>query len=124
MTMKSGIMFIKRVKKGTGLSYGLTYTTERDSFIATIPVGYADGYPRALSNKAKVIINGKTYPVVGRICMDQCLIELGDDIYPIGQEVTLFGTHTITAQDVADWCDTIPYEITCNMSRRVPRMYL
>jgi alanine racemase len=124
MTMKSGIMFIKRVKKGTSLSYGLTYTTERDTYIATIPVGYADGYPRALSNKAKVIINGKTYPIVGRICMDQCLIELGNDIYPIGQEVTLFGTHTITAQDVADWCDTIPYEITCNMSRRVPRMYL
>jgi len=124
MTMKSAVMFIKRVKKGTGISYGLTYTTSRDTYVATIPVGYADGYPRALSNRTRVIIGGKTYPVVGRICMDQCVIELGDDIYPVGQEVTLFGKDTITAEDVADWCDTIPYEITCNMSRRVPRTYL
>lgn len=124
MTMKSAIMFIKRVKKGTGISYGLTYTTPRDTYLATIPVGYADGYPRELSNKARVIINAKTYPVVGRVCMDQCVVELGDDIYPVGQEVILFGKDTITAENVADWGNTIPYEITCNMSRRVPRTYL
>ena len=124
MTMKSAVMFTKRVKQGTGISYGLTYTTKRDTYLATIPVGYADGYPRALSNNKRVIINDKTYPVVGRICMDQCVVELGDDIYPVGQEVILFGKETITAETVADWCGTIPYEITCNMSRRVPRTYL
>jgi alanine racemase len=121
MTLKTGIMFLKRVKKGTGLSYGLTYRTERDTNIATIPVGYADGYPRALSNIAKVIIAGKQYPIAGRICMDQSLIDLGDDTYPVGQEVIMFGSEPITAATVAVWSNTIPYEITCEMSRR--RMY-
>ncbi|MEA3222194.1 MAG: alanine racemase [Thermodesulfobacteriota bacterium] len=123
MTLKTSIMFIKRVKKGTALSYGLTYKTKSDTYIATLPVGYADGYFRALSNKARVIIQGKTYPVVGRVCMDQILIDLGDDLYPVGQEVILFGKDIITAETVASWCDTIPYEITCNMSRRVVRTY-
>jgi alanine racemase len=124
MTMKSGIIFVKRVKKGTGLSYGLTYKTCRDTYIATIPVGYADGYMRSLSNKTNVIIEGKKYPVVGRICMDQCLVELGDDIFPVGQEVIMFGKETITAEDVASWAGTIPYELLCNMSRRVPRTFI
>jgi len=123
MTLKTSIMFIKRVKKGTALSYGLTYKTKSDTYIATLPVGYADGYSRVLSNKARVIIQGKTYPVVGRVCMDQTLIDLGDDLYPAGQEVILFGKDIITAETVASWCDTIPYEITCNMSRRVVRTY-
>lgn len=123
MTLKTGIMFVKRVKRGTGLSYGLTYRPERDTTIATIPIGYADGYPRALSNTAKVLIASKTYPVVGRICMDQTLIDLGDDTYPVGQEVIMFGPDTITAATVASWCGTIAYEVTCDMSRRVPRMY-
>jgi alanine racemase len=123
MCLKTAIMFVKRIKKGTGLSYGLTYQLKKDSYIATIPVGYADGYPRSLSNKAQVVIQGKTYPVVGRICMDQSLIELGDDFHPQGREVTIFGNDKITAETVASWCDTIPYEITCNMSRRVPRTY-
>lgn len=124
MTMKSGIVFIKRVKKGTGLSYGLTYKTSRDTYIATIPVGYADGYMRSLSNKTNVVIERKKYPVVGRICMDQCLIELGDNVYPVGQEVIMFGKEIITAEDVALWAETIPYELICNMSRRVPRRYI
>lgn len=123
MTLKTAIMFVKRVKKGTGLSYGLTYRTQKDTCIATIPIGYADGYPRCLSNKSQVIIQGKTYPVVGRICMDQSLVDLGDDIYAPGEEVTLFGREGITAQTVASWGNTIPYEVTCDMSRRVPRTY-
>jgi alanine racemase len=116
-------MFTKRVKKGTGLSYGLTYRPEKDTNIATIPVGYADGYHRCLSNASRVLIEGKTYPVVGRICMDQSLIDLGDDTYPPGQEVILFGKDVITAETVAACSGTIPYEITCDMSRRVPRLY-
>ncbi len=123
MTFKTGIIFVKRVKKGTSLSYGLTYKTKKDTHIATIPAGYADGYHRALSNKANVIINKKAYPIVGRVCMDQSLIDLGDDMYPVGQEVILFGKENITADTVASWLDTIPYEVTCNMSRRVVRTY-
>lgn len=123
MTLKTAIMFTKRVKKGTGLSYGLTYRAPEDTYIATIPIGYADGFPRSLSNKARVAIEGKTYPVVGRICMDQCLVDLGNDLYPVGKEVTIFGSDGITAETVAAWGNTIPYEITCDMSRRVPRTY-
>jgi len=123
MTLKTAIMFVKRVRKDTGLSYGLTYRPGRDATIATIPVGYADGYSRALSNTAHVLIAGKHYPVVGRICMDQTLVDLGDDAYPVGQEVILFGQGPITAATVASWCGTIPYEVTCDMSRRVPRTY-
>jgi alanine racemase len=123
MTLKTAIMFAKRIQKGTGLSYGLTYHAPKDTYIATIPIGYADGLSRSLSNTAQVTIQGRTYPVVGRICMDQCLIDLGDDLYPIGQEVTIFGRDGITAETIASWNNTIPYEITCNMSRRVPRTY-
>lgn len=123
MTLKTAIMFSKRVKKGTDLSYGLTYRTASDTWIATIPIGYADGFPRCLSNTTRVIIRGKTYPVVGRICMDQSLIDLGDDLYPVGEEVTIFGRNGITAEDLAAWGNMIPYEITCDMSRRVPRTY-
>ncbi len=123
MTFKSAIMFVKRVTTGTGLSYGHTYRTKKDTFIATVPVGYADGYPRSLSNRARVIIRGKEYPIVGRVCMDQSLVELGDTRYAPGEEVILFGRDRITAEEVALWADTIPYEITCNMSRRVQRVY-
>ncbi len=123
MTFKSSIIFKKRVPAETPLSYGHTYKTPEASNIATVPVGYGDGYPRSLSNKSKVIINNKTYPVVGRVCMDQILVNLGNDSYPVGQEVILFGKKIITAEDVALWANTIPYEITCSVSRRVPRIY-
>jgi len=123
MTLKTAIMFTKRVKKGTCLSYGLTYQAPQDTNIATIPIGYADGFPRCLSNRARVSIGGKTYPVVGRVCMDQSLVDLGQDLYPDGQEVIVFGREGITAAEVAAWAGTIPYEITCDMSRRVPRTY-
>ena len=124
MTFKSSIIFKKRVTSGTPLSYGHTYKTAEDSNIATVSVGYGDGYPRSLSNKSKVIINNKKYPVVGRVCMDQILVNLGNDSYPVGEEVILFGRKIITADDVAQWANTIPYEITCSVSRRVPRVYL
>ncbi len=124
MSFKSYIVFSKRVNKGTPLSYGLTYTTQNDTNIATIPVGYGDGYSRFLSNKGGVIIRDKTYPVVGRVCMDNILIDLGDDEYPIGEEVVLFGNEGITVETVADWIGTIPYEVTCAISKRVPRKYL
>jgi alanine racemase len=124
MTMKSSIVFIKRVRKGTGLSYGLTYKTGRDTYIGTVPVGYADGYMRSLSNKTFCVIDGKKYPLVGMICMDQCLVELGDDVYPPGQEVIMFGREIVTAEDLAQWSGTIPYEVICNTGRRMPRIYI
>ncbi|MFY9397802.1 MAG: alanine racemase [Desulfomonilia bacterium] len=123
MTLKTAIAFVKRVKNGMGLSYGLTYHTPKDAWIATLPIGYADGFPRSLSNIAKVSIRRRLYPVVGRICMDQCLVDLGDDLYPVGEEVEIFGRDPVTAENLASWNNTIPYEITCNMSRRVPRTY-
>ena len=124
MTLKSGIIFMKRVPAGTPISYGLTYRTGCESNIATLPVGYGDGYPRSLSNRGRVMIGDKIYPVAGRVTMDQILIDLGSDSYPLGQEVVLFGPRTITVNEVAEWAGTIPYEITCNISKRVPRMYL
>jgi len=124
MTMKSTVMFFKRVPSGTPLSYGRTYTAYCDQNIATVPAGYGDGYSRALSNRGKVIIAGKVYPVVGRVSMDQILVNLGDDVYPPGQEVILFGGDTITVDTVASWIGTIPYEVTCGISKRVPRIYI
>ncbi|PKL39675.1 MAG: alanine racemase [Spirochaetae bacterium HGW-Spirochaetae-1] len=123
MSLKSCIIFSKRVSKGVALSYGLTYTTPADSNIATIAIGYGDGYSRSLSNRAKVIIRGKTYPVVGRVTMDQLLINLGNDDYPLGEEVTLFGREIVTINTIADWTGTISYEVTCSISKRVPRLY-
>ena len=124
MTLKSSIVFLKRVSKGVPLCYGLTYTVPEDSNIATIAIGYGDGYSRFLSNRAKVIIKGKTYPVVGRVTMDQMLINLGNDVYPLGEEVILFGADNITVDTVANWIGTISYEVTCSISKRVPRVYI
>jgi alanine racemase len=124
MTFKSCIIFIKRVKKDTPLSYGLTYRTKSDTNIATLPVGYGDGYSRFLSSKGSVIIRGKTYPVAGRVCMDQILVDLGKDEYPLGEEVILFGKENITVETIAELIGTIPYEVTCGISKRVQRVYL
>ncbi len=120
MALKSCIVFIKRVARGVPLCYGLTYTTPEDSNIATVAIGYGDGYSGFLSNKAKVIIKGKTYPVAGRVTMDQILINLGDDEYSLGEEVILFGRNNITVDTVAEWIGIISYEVTCGISRRVP----
>ena len=124
MTLKSCVIFTKRVPAGTPLSYGLTYRTERDSTIATVPIGYGDGYSRFLSNKARVLINNKEYPVVGRVSMDQILVNIGNDTCDSGDEVILFGKGSITSEHLAEWIGTIPYEITCNISKRVSRIYV
>lgn len=123
MTLKSTIVFIKRVKAGTPLSYGLSFSTARDSNIATIPVGYGDGYSRFLSNRGSVMIRNKEYPVVGRVTMDQILADLGDDEFPIGECVILFGKQGITAETISQWMGTISYEVICAISKRVPRIY-
>ena len=128
MELKSHISHIKRVPSGEGISYGLTYVTNDERVIATVPVGYADGYPRLLSNKGRVIIKGKYAPIVGRICMDQFMVDI-TDIKGVNVEdtVTLMGKDGdafIGADEIAALAGTISYEIVCGVSKRVPRVYI
>jgi len=126
MSLKAEISHVKELEAGRGVSYGLKYVTPGKRKIATIPIGYADGYTRMLSGKAEVLVNGEKVPVVGRICMDQCLIDVTGTDVKIGDEVILFGsdgTNTITIDEVASKLGTINYEITCMISKRIPREY-
>lgn len=127
LTLKSKVVFVKKSEQGSSVGYGRTFFVDKESRIATIAVGYADGYPWALSNRAKVIINDKLFNVVGRVCMDHIMVDLKDD-YDIkqGQEVILIGkskNHQITAEDLAQEARTIPYEIVSRLSSRIPRIY-
>jgi alanine racemase len=124
MELVSRIVFIKKVKKGDTLSYGRKWTALVDSWIATIPAGYADGLPRSLGGYFSVQIRDSLYPLVGRICMDQCMINLGPETdIKRWEPVTIFGGPTHNAADIAAELGTIPYEITCNINKRVPRVY-
>jgi alanine racemase len=128
MSLRSRIMLLKTVGKGERLGYGGSFETRRDSLIATIPIGYDDGYRRALSNRGRVIVGGKLAPVVGRVSMDLTLIDVTDvPAVALHDQVTLLGRDgelTITAADVAEAAGTISYEITCGISARVPRIYV
>ncbi len=126
MALKARLSNVKVVSEGVGISYGLTYTTKRPSIIGTIPIGYADGYRRALSNRGWVDYQGDRAPIVGRVCMDQCMIDLTDiGEAEIGDEVTLFGGGcSPSVEETARMLDTIPHEVTCAVARRVPRVYL
>jgi alanine racemase len=126
LTWKSRVATVKRVPAGTGVSYGQVYHTPKETTLATIPVGYADGFRRGLSGRAHVLIGGKKRPVLGRICMDQTIVDVGDDAVAPGDEVVLIGqqgNERIDADDWARWLDTINYEIICGVSARVPRVY-
>jgi alanine racemase len=127
LSLKSVILLLKKVPAGTPISYGRTFITKRKSTIATIPVGYADGYSRRLSNNGEVIINGKKAPVVGRVCMDTIMADV-TDIAGINMDsgVILIGSQgraKITAQDIADRTGTIPYEVLTSIGQRVTRVY-
>ncbi len=128
MSFKARITAIKELDEGVSLSYGRTYCTEGKSKIATVSVGYADGYPRALSNFAEMMAGGKRAKQVGRICMDQCMIDVSKvNNINVGDEVTLFGKASengVSADCLADALGTINYEIVCNVARRVPRVYI
>lgn len=116
---------VKQFPPGTGISYGCTYRTQQTEWIGALPIGYADGYNRLLSNKAEVLIGGRRYPVVGRVCMDQTMVRL-DRPYERGERVTLIGqqgSERVSADDLARWIGTINYEVTCMISKRVPRLY-
>lgn len=128
MTLKSYISNIKIVEKGTGIGYNQLFTTYRKSIIGTIPIGYADGYSRMLTGKGEVSIHGKRVPIIGRICMDQMMVDLTDvDDVKIGDRVVLFGygdSSYPSVEEIAETLGTVSYEIICMMGRRLPRIYV
>ena len=128
MSIRSRIEFMKTVEKGTSVSYGRRYYTSSKTNIASVSIGYADGISRRLTNKAKVLVNGKKYPVVGTICMDQLMINVGGrPACKVGDRVTLMGRDgdlEIPCWEISEMLDTIPYEIFCSVSERVPRNYI
>lgn len=124
MKFKAQISHIKRVSSGAAISYGRTFITDRPSVIATLPVGYADGWTRLMAGKASVLLHKKRAPLVGRVCMDQCMIDVTDipEAAP-GDEVLLFGGAELPVEEVAAHMGTINYEVVCMVSKRVPRQY-
>ncbi|WP_411349327.1 alanine racemase [Paenibacillus sp. WLX2291] len=131
MTLKTGISYVKTLPTGAGISYGTRYFTDEPEVIATLPIGYADGYSRLMSGKAEVLIRGRRVPVVGTICMDQCMVSLksfADEAkeIQIGDEVVLIGRQQdefIHADVLASWLGTINYEVVCMIASRIPRLY-
>ncbi|NLY18345.1 MAG: alanine racemase [Clostridiaceae bacterium] len=128
MQLKAEVILVKELDAGVPISYGRIYETKSKSKIATLPVGYADGYSRLLSNYGRVLIHGKYAPIVGRICMDQCMVDVtdipdvktGDEAVFIGRQ----GNNEITADEVADLAGTINYEVVCLVGKRIPRVYI
>jgi alanine racemase len=128
LSWKTHIVFLKRVPRQSGISYGKTYVTRKLSVIATLPVGYADGYNRLLSNKASVLVRGIRCPVVGRVTMDMIMVDvtavpsvsIGDEAVLIGRQ----GKNCITVEEIARQIGTISYEVTCAISARVPRILI
>ena len=125
MHLQTFINAVKEVPAGQGVSYGLNYVTDKPTTLALVPVGYADGVPRAASNRAEVLLGGRRRPVRGRIAMDQFLVDVGDDAIEVGQEVVLLGdpgTGAPSAAEWARWADTIDYEIVTRIGPRVRRV--
>lgn len=128
LSLRSHVGRVRALPPGAGISYGLTFTTQRESAIALVPVGYGDGYQRILSNRGSVLIGGRRAPIAGRICMDQFMVDVtdlpgvqeGDEIVLIGRQ----GDEAISAEEVAALCHTINYEIVTGLARRIPRVYL
>ena len=127
MELKTHIVYIKEVEAGEGISYNHTYVTDKKTKIATIPVGYADGYPRSLSSKGKVLIRGQYAPIIGRICMDQFMVDVTEiPEAKFMDPVTLVGKDkdaVIRVEDLSDLSGRFNYEFVCDLSKRVPREY-
>ena len=124
---RSRVSHVQLLPAGREISYGGTFVTEKPTLVATVPVGYADGYRRSLSNRVYVLIHGKKAPILGRICMDQMMVDVSEipDV-ALDDTVTLIGTdgsETITVEDIAEAAGTFNYEFVCGISRRVPRRY-
>ena len=128
MEIRSFITYVKEVEPGTPISYGGTFVTDRPMRIATIGAGYGDGYPRSLTGKGMVLIAGKRVPILGRICMDQFMVDVSEiPEAKVDTEVTLIGedgNDRISMEEVADWCGGFHYEISCDLGKRIPRVYL
>ena len=128
MELKSRIVYLKEVEPGTAVSYGGTFVADRRTMVATIPVGYGDGYPRGLSNKGCVLLHGQRAPVIGRVCMDQFMIDVTDIAEAAeGDEVTLIGTdgtEHLTMEELGELSGRFNYELACCIGKRVPRIYL
>ncbi|MDV7766352.1 alanine racemase [Peribacillus sp. CSMR9] len=125
ISLRTKMVAVKQLTKGESVSYGATYTAEGDEWIGTLPIGYADGWIRKLQGQ-EVLVDGSRVPIVGRICMDQCMVKLPRS-YPVGTEVTLIGNdgdESITVDEVAAKLETINYEVTCMIGVRVPRVYI
>jgi alanine racemase len=127
MTLKTRIHFLKSVPPGARISYGGTFKARRESLIATLPIGYADGYSRALSNHGEVLIEGKRAPVVGKVCMDFVMVDVTDiPRVSVGDEVVLMGRQgkeQISPEEIAEKIGSISYEVLCSIRKRVPRIY-
>lgn len=121
MVLKSKISFVKEVEEGTSISYGRTYITKKKSIIANVPIGYADGIKRKLSNNGQVVIKGKKVPIVGTICMDSFMINVTGLDVKIGDDVYIWDNKNITVEEIAKQCETINYEILSTISNRVIR---
>ncbi len=125
MSLKSIITYVKDVEPGRGVGYGKEYIADGAAKIATVPIGYADGYLRALAKNAKIAVGEKLFPIAGRICMDQCMIDVtGVNNINRGDEALIFGNGAVTVDDIAKWLGTINYEVTCILGHRVPRVYV
>ena len=124
----SHVAFVKWVDEGEMISYGGTYVTKRRTKIATIPVGYGDGYPRSLSNKGYMLIHGKKAPIIGRVCMDQCMVDVteiedvkfGDEVVLVGRD----GDEYLSVETLSRLSDRFNYEFVCLMGKRIPREYI
>jgi alanine racemase len=124
MSLKAKVVWVKTLQPGESIGYGRQFTAKRESRIATLPIGYADGYIRAYGKEGFVEIHGQKAPIAGRVCMDQVMVDVTDiPGVQIGDEVTLFGSDSLTIDEVARWGNTINYEVPCLLSARVPRIY-
>jgi len=123
MELKTTVSFVHKLNKGNSVSYGMNFTADKDMKIATVPIGYADGLFRSLSGKTSFLINGKNAPVIGRICMDQCMVDVTDIDVKTEDEVTVFG-EGLPVLNLSDSIGTICYEIICDIGKRVPRIYI
>lgn len=126
MSLKTRVVYVKRPPRGASIGYGATWKSPGNRWIATLPIGYGDGYPRRAGNRASVWLRGKRCPVVGRVSMDQVTVDAGDEVY-LGDEAVLFGFAGDTCISIWELCesiDAIPYEVLCGLTARVPRVYL
>ena len=127
LSLKTRVVYAKKVPAGYCVSYGRAYRTRKNSLILTLPIGYGDGYPRNLSSVGPVLIGGRRFRISGRVCMDQVMVDAGSFRVKAYEQVALIGSQgkgSISAEELAGLCGTIPYEITCGLGSRIPRIYL